>query len=243
MNLMDVYNILKSKYGEQNWWPIVEDQNCLYKKEFMERERTEEEIFEIMVGAILTQNTNWTNVVRAIINLKERNGFSIDKIRKLENRELSILIKPAGYFNQKAMKIKILADFLKNNKIYNLKKLSTYELREKFLSLWGIGFETADSIVLYGFNRPIFVIDAYTKRIFSRLGFIDINEDYENIREYFEQNLPSNTQIYKEYHALIVEFGKNLCKKKPSCEICILRHDCLYLHKNAQNFAQIIRQS
>lgn len=243
MELIEIYNLLMKIYGEQNWWPIVENKKCLYKKEFMKRERTDEEIFEIMVGAILTQNTSWTNVVSAIINLKENNVFSIDKIVKIEHKELSNLIKPAGYYNQKAKKLKILAEFLNNNQINKLRKLSTYELRNSFLSLWGIGCETADSIVLYGFNKPIFVVDAYTKRIFLRLGKIKEDSEYEDIRNFFEKNLPQDSFIYKEYHALIVEFGKNLCKKKPLCDDCIFKANCPYLHKNAQSFAQTTQQS
>ncbi len=243
MSLIEIYRILMKNFGEQNWWPIVEGEKCLYKKEFMERERTDDEIFEIMVGAILTQNTNWTNVVSAIINLKENNVFSIDKIVKIEDKELSNLIKPTGYYNQKAKKLKILTNFLKEKSINELRKLSTYELRQSLLSLWGIGYETADSIVLYGFNRPVFVVDAYTKRIFLRLGKINENFEYEDIRNFFEENLPKDSFIYKEYHALIVELGKNLCKKKPFCNDCIFKANCPYLHKNAQSFAQTIQQS
>ncbi|MCX7821299.1 MAG: hypothetical protein N2258_06450 [Brevinematales bacterium] len=243
MKLIDIYNLLVDFYGEQNWWPIIEGRECVYKKEFMERERTDEEIFEIMIGAILTQNTSWTNVIVAIINLKENNIFSPYKISEIENSKLSQLIKSAGYFNQKAKKLKILCSFLLNNKISELKKLSVYDLRQKFLSLWGIGYETADSIVLYGFNKPVFVVDAYTKRIFSRLGFFPENSEYETIRDLFEKNLPQSSNLYKEYHALIVEFGKNLCKKRPLCNNCSFNENCAYLHKNAQSFAQFIQQS
>ncbi len=226
MTLMEIFDLLHNAYGEQNWWPIVENNKCFYKKEYMERDRTEEEIFEIMIGAILTQNTSWKNVVKAIINLKENNIFSIEKILEVEIDFLANLIKPAGYYNQKAKKLKNISEFLLKNNILTLKQLPLKILREKFLAIWGIGYETADSILLYGFNHPIFVVDAYTRRIFYRLGFFSFDLPYEDIRNFFEENLKSSPYIYKEYHALIVEFGKNLCKKKPLCNLCYINDKC-----------------
>ncbi len=244
MILLEIYNLLKDRYGAQNWWPIVENGECYYKEEYVKRERTEEEVFEIIVGAILTQNTMWKNVILAISNLKRENIFSIDDFLKVKIEKIANLIKPSGYYNQKAKKLKAIAKFLKQEgNILSLKNESLLYVRKKLLSVWGVGFETADSIMLYGFNFPVFVVDAYTKRIFSRLGLINEDSDYDKIRKYFEKNLPCNTEIYKEYHALIVKFGKNICAKKTLCENCFLKDNYCFLHKNAHTFAQLIQQN
>ncbi|MGC8765332.1 MAG: endonuclease III domain-containing protein [Brevinematia bacterium] len=244
MKLLEIYNLLKERYGNQNWWPIVENGECLYKEEFLRRERTEKEIFEIIVGAILTQNTQWKNVVITIDNLKREGLFSLNKILSTETEKIADLIRPSGYYNQKAKKLKAISELImREGGIMALKKLGVQEARKKLLSVWGVGFETADSILLYGFNFLIFVIDAYTRRIFSRLGFISEDSDYEKIRIYFQENLPHNTEIYKEYHALIVEFGKEICTKKPRCEKCFLAYNFCTLHKNAHSFAQFIQQN
>lgn len=227
--LIEIYEILSKHYGRQNWWPIVENGKCLYKEEFLNRERTEEEIFEIIVGAILTQNTAWNNVVKSIIKLKERGFFSIEKIISAPLDEIATLLVSSGYFNQKAKKIKEMCNFLKNEGgIEALKRLPLEILRKKFLSVWGVGPETADSIILYAFNHPVFVVDAYTKRIFSRLGYIDEKMDYEEIRRFFETNLRRDVVLFKEYHALIVEFGKTICRKKSLCERCFIKQLCRY---------------
>ena len=233
MDLIEIYNLLSNFYGRQNWWPVVQENgDCIYKEEYLYRERTSEEIFEIIAGAILTQNTNWNNVVKAIFNLKQANVLSVNKILNMDLEELANLIKPSGFYSQKAKKLKVVAKFIESaGGIDFLRNFPLKELREKLLSLWGIGYETADSILLYGFNHPVFVVDAYTKRIFFRLGFLERNSSYEDVRIFFEKNLPDDVIIYKEFHALIVEFGKNLCKKIPLCRNCFLSDRC-------KNFAQ-----
>jgi len=197
--IKQVYKILFKAYGPQYWWP------CSSKNKF-----------EVIIGAILTQNTSWTNVEKAIQNLEKNNLINIDKIIKIENEKLADLIRSAGYYNQKAERLKIAAKFFKDNKNPSRKDL---------LKVKGIGPETADSILLYAFNKPYFVIDAYTKRIFSRLGIIRA-DDYQEIQEIFEKNLPQDPKLFNEYHALIVNLGKNICKKKPLCKKCPLNNIC-----------------
>ena len=199
MFMIKIYQKLLSEFGKQNWWPCKTGNR-----------------FEIIIGAILTQNTSWQNVEKAISNLIKNKMLSKDAIRKIETRKLAVLIKPAGYYNQKAKKLKAFVNF------------SGAITREDLLSIWGIGPETADSILLYAYNKPYFVIDAYTRRIFRRIGLIE-TEDYEEIREFFESRLSRNTEIYKEFHALIVELAKKHCKKEPLCEDCPLVRDCKFM--------------
>jgi endonuclease-3 related protein len=194
-----VYDALLEIYGHQNWWPS---------------ETTDETI----IGAILTQNTNWTNVEKAINNLKNNNLCSLKKINKTNMETLTELIRPSGYFNQKAQRLK---NFAKKVNINELKKKDTDKAREFLLSLNGIGPETADSILLYALNKPIFVIDAYTIRLFTRLGVI--LKTYSDYQNYFMQTLPLDTNLFNEYHALIVNHAKHTCQKKTKCEICVLR--------------------
>lgn len=194
--LMQVYELLFERFCEQKWWPVTSNN----------------EQFEVCVGAILTQNTAWTNVEKAIKNLKENKLLSKEAIVKINIKKLAKLIRSAGYFNQKAKKLKEFAGF--DGKIN----------RENLLNIWGIGPETADSILLYAFNQPTFVIDAYTKRIFSRIGFKE--ESYENIQRLFMKNLPEGYKLFNEYHALIVRLAKEHCKTKPECKNCPLNKIC-----------------
>ncbi len=194
--MIEIYQILLNHFGKQKWWPC----------------RTGDR-FEIIVGAILTQNTNWKNVDKALDNLIKNKMLSKNKIKKIPISRLSALIKPAGYYNQKAKKLKAFVKY--NGKI----------TRASLLSIWGIGYETADSIMLYAYNKPYFVVDAYTKRIFSRLGLIK-TQDYEYVRNYFESKLPKSISVYKEFHALIVELAKRHCKKEPLCRECPLAGRC-----------------
>ncbi len=194
--LMQVYELLFERFGKQNWWPVSSN-----NKEF-----------EVCVGAILTQNTAWTNVEKAIKNLKENNLLSKEAIAKVNVKKLANLIRSAGYFNQKAKKLKEFASF------------DGEVTRENLLNIWGIGPETADSILLYAYNRPTFVIDAYTKRIFSRLGRGE--KSYEELQEMFMKNLPENYRLFNEYHALIVRLAKEHCRTKPECGNCPLNNVC-----------------
>jgi len=197
---MMIYRPLLEYFGPQNWWPM--------QRGFRPPE------WEVCLGAVLTQNTNWSNVEKALSNLKASGIISKQDILRLGENELAELIKPSGYYNQKAKKLRILASF--NGKV----------TRNNLLSLWGIGRETADSILLYAYNKPYFVIDAYTRRIFSRLGLVQKDSSYEELRHFFERNIPRDTAIYKEYHALIVELGKRFCRKKPLCNECPISHFC-----------------
>lgn len=193
---MKIYNLLFERYGKQEWWPVT----------------SKNKEFEVCVGAILTQNTAWSNVEKAIKNLKENNLLSKEAILKVDIKKLAELIKPAGYFNQKARKLKEFSNF------------SGEITRENLLNIWGIGPETADSILLYAFNEPIFVIDAYTKRIFSRIGFKE--ESYDELQKLFMSKLTKDFKLFNEYHALIVKLAKEHCKTKPECVNCQLNKIC-----------------
>jgi endonuclease-3 related protein len=183
--------------------------------------------FEVIVGAILTQSTGWVNVERAIANL--RSAAMLDPAAMLEVRmsRLAKLVRPSGYFRQKAKKLKAFVRFLQHEFGGSLDRMfqtPTLELREKLLAVHGIGPETADSILLYAGNHPVFVVDAYTHRIFGRHGITDGKPDYETVRGHFESALPRQPQLFNEFHALIVNTGKNWCRKSsPRCEDCPLR--------------------
>jgi len=201
-----VFKRLFDSYGHQQWWPA-------------------ETPFEMMVGAILTQNTNWTNVEKAINNIKERAALSVLLLEELEVCELAELIRPSGYFNIKAGRLKELVAFLSaefNGDIDEMFKLPLKPLRHLLLNVNGIGPETADSILLYAGNYPVFVVDAYTRRIFSRLGLIKTQHTYHQIQDFFMNNLPEDVILFNEYHALIVRHAKEQCKKKPLCRDCPL---------------------
>ena len=220
------YRFLRDHFGTQNWWPVDEE----YHKEIKSDPR-----FEIMVGAILTQNTAWNNVEKALVNLKRNNSLTSGKIVETDIENLKIMIQPAGFFNQKATRLKILAAHIHNTYRDNLDKFfnkDLQEIRRELLSLKGIGPETADSMLLYAGNHPIFVVDAYTKRICKRLPFKIKGETYDGIQQYFERHLKKSfpgedaTQLYKELHALIVQLAKKCCKKKPECKKCPLKNHC-----------------
>ncbi|MEM3373622.1 MAG: endonuclease [Candidatus Woesearchaeota archaeon] len=227
--IYEIYKKFLFHYGNQYWWPTTSENEIIPK--YQGGPITEKQILEVIFGSILTQNTSWKNVEKAIIELNKRDLINIDKIIKIEIKELAQIIKSSGYYNQKAIKLKEIALFLKKNPINELKKFKINELRNLLLSIKGVGKETADSIILYAFNKPIFVIDAYTKRVFSRIGIIDEKLNYDEIQEIFQKNLPKNEKIYNEYHALIVEHAKKYCKKKPLCEFCILNKICKKLIK------------
>jgi len=206
--LKKIYDLLYARFGPQHWWPG-------------------ETPFEVIVGAILTQNTNWGNVEKAIANLKKAKALSPEKLHKIETAELAKLIRPAGYYNIKASRLKNLIDWLFMNyagKLAKLHNISTNRLRDELLGVSGVGPETADSILLYALNRPVFVVDAYTKRILSRHHLIDFDTEYEQIKTFFESNLSTDNELFNEYHALIVRTGKEFCKPTPRCPDCPLNH-------------------
>lgn len=215
--LNNVFDLLLKEYGPQGWWPG-------------------ETPFEVMIGAILTQNTSWSNVEKAITNLKHADLLSANAITNTNRKHLAELIKSSGYFNIKAERLMNFCLFLQQNGGESgLRKKNTKELRLALLAVKGIGPETADDILLYAFERPVFVIDAYTIRIFSRLGMACSNELYEDMRSGFETALGPNEELYNEYHALIVRHAKQTCSKtRPHCEQCGLVEMCS-MGSNRQN--------
>lgn len=189
-----------------------------------------ESSFEVIVGAILTQNTNWGNVERALHNIKSRDLLDPQKLFELPPDQLVQLIRPAGYFNVKARRLMNFLKYLMQCYDGDLVKMSSVPaaaLRKELLSVNGIGPETADSILLYAFNKPVFVIDAYTKRMLYRHGIVDAEADYHMMRDLFMDQLPKRRKMFNEYHALIVRVGKEYCKPKARCEQCPL-NDCHY---------------
>ena len=207
-SLQSIFNHLSRKYGPQHWWPG-------------------DSPFEIMVGAVLTQNTAWTNVEKAIANLVLDNKLTPEAIVQLSHQSLAELLKPSGYFNIKATRLRNFCLFyLEHDKYEGLKQLQTGTLRKKLLSVNGVGHETADDMLLYAFDRTVFVIDAYTRRIMSRYGLITGDESYDLLRHSIEDSLAKDSSLYNEYHALIVRHGKDICKIKPRCSECCLKNNC-----------------
>jgi len=203
-----VYKKLLAVHGPQRWWPGNSR-------------------FEIMVGAVLTQNTAWINVERAIENLKQARALAPEKILAAHPRRLAGWLRPSGYFNVKARRLKAMCRWLvEQGGVRRLARLPTPALRAGLLSVNGIGPETADDILLYAFERPVFVVDAYTRRIFHRLGISRGTEDYETLRRLFEGVLGEDAALFNEYHALIVAHGKDVCRKKPQCDQCCLASVC-----------------
>lgn len=206
VDLRQAYQLLFDHFGPQKWWPG-------------------ETPFEVMVGAILTQNTNWGNVEKAIKNLKKENLLNPKAIHSLCQPVLASLIRPAGYFNIKARRLKnfsgaLVRDF--GGSVKALKKLPQEKAREWLLSINGVGKETSDSILLYALNKPIFVIDAYTKRILVRHAVVSEEADYDDLQEIFMDNLENDVRLFNEYHALIVRTGKEYCRRTPECSKCPL---------------------
>ncbi len=206
--LATFFDALFAAHGPQRWWPG----------------RTR---FEIIAGAILVQNTAWTNAARAIANLRAASLLTPSAIEKVSPARLARLIRPSGYFRQKARKLKAFARFLRESHRGSLARMfrtPTAQLREQLLQVHGIGPETADSILLYAGNHPVFVVDAYTRRILLRHGLAHGKESYETVRGLFEQSLPNDPRLFNEYHALIVHTGKHHCRNRaPVCSTCALR--------------------
>lgn len=205
--LRAMYGAMYDSIGALGWWPG----------------RTR---FEVCVGAILTQNTAWRNVKRAIANLRRARVLTPAAMRDIPQHELAQLIVPSGYYNMKAGKLKNFVTMLFDGyggSLNRLFALDTPALRQVLLAVNGVGPETADSMILYAAKKPVFVIDAYTRRILSRHGLADIGADYEDLRMLFEANLPEDVPLYNEYHALIVFVGHHYCKKTPQCGACPLQ--------------------
>ncbi len=205
--LLKIYQKMFDAFGPRQWWPG-------------------ETPFEVVIGAILTQNTNWSNVEKAIKNLKTAGKLSPEGIYGLSITELAELIKPSGFFNVKAKRVKAFINWLFSRYEGNLSKMFARDLqtlRSELLSVKGIGPETADSILLYAGNMPTFVVDAYTHRIFSRHELIPEESTYDDMKSFFEENLPKDVQLFNEYHALLVNIGKMFCKPRKVCEPCPLK--------------------
>jgi endonuclease III related protein len=208
--LNEIYRLLLTRYGPQHWWPA-------------------ETPFEVIVGAILTQSAAWGNVEKAISNLKQAGAMTPESLRKLPLDKLAQLIYPSGYYNAKALKLKSFVEHLKEAHEDSLERLFSLDiprLRSELLNIHGIGPETADSIILYAAHKPIFVIDAYTRRILSRLGIDPSRNDYSAYQAIFMNNLPADEKLFNEYHALLVQHGKEVCRKTPLCDNCCLRQLC-----------------
>ena len=205
--LLALYHSLHAHYGDLAWWPA-------------------ESAFEIAVGAILTQNTDWRNVEKALGNLKSANVLSIEAILETPTDQLEMLVRPSGYFRMKADRLKQLCEFLQLNSFDALKKMGREHARELLLSVKGVGPETADDIVLYAFDIPSFVIDTYTRRLLERFGLYSAKLKYSVLQAAFHQQLPEDASLFKQYHALIVEHAKVSCRKKPLCELCALKETC-----------------
>lgn len=211
--LRAVFQRLFEHYGPQHWWPG-------------------DTPFEVMVGAVLTQNTAWTNVERAIHNLKANDALDPAAIVAACHEDLAAWLRPSGYFNVKAERLRgFCAWYLQRGGFEVLSKTPTAALRGELLAVKGIGPETADDILLYAFERPVFVIDAYTRRLFSRLGHVQGDEPYEDLRACFEQKLrgtdAERVALYNEYHALIVRHAKEACRPRPVCTACPLTDVCV----------------
>ena len=207
-----IYNELYRQYGPQRWWPARSD-------------------FEMVLGAILTQNTAWTNVEKAIGRLRARRLLSISRFSKASPKLIAETIRPSGTFRVKTERLKSFTALLMSHyggSLKDLLSLNTQELRKKLLAVKGIGPETADSIILYAARKPIFVVDAYTRRIFQRIGLFGEGLSYDSIQHFFSKRLPVNTRLFNEYHALIVRLAKTHCRKKPLCEQCPFESGCRF---------------
>lgn len=205
--LQQIYDQLWTTFGPQHWWPG-------------------DTAFEVVIGAILTQNTNWRNVERALANLKDHAVLNPQALRRMPSARLAELIRPAGYYNVKATRIRNFLQFFFENyqgQFETMEEVPTPRLRSEILAVNGIGPETADSILLYALNRKKFVVDAYTKRILFRHGIVDDSATYEEMQRLFEESLPSDRQLFNEYHALIVRTGKDYCRPSPRCDQCPLK--------------------
>jgi endonuclease-3 related protein len=208
--LLTTFEALRADHGPQHWWPA-------------------ETPFEVMVGAVLTQNTAWVNVERGLARLTALTALAPESILELPEAVLADCLRPVGYFNVKARRLRAFCvAFLAQGGLEGLSRLATPALRHRLLAVKGIGPETADDMLLYAFHRPVFVVDAYTRRLFVRLGDLAGSEGYETIRHAFEKALGADTALFNEYHALIVRHGKEVCRTQPRCGHCCLADRCAH---------------
>jgi endonuclease-3 related protein len=210
--LIDIYNKLLSEYGPQCWWPG-------------------DGPLDVVIGAVLTQNTSWSNVEKAILNLKHSDLWSLESIHNINQDKLAGIIRPSGYFNQKARKLKAFAEHVCARYEGNLEIFLSLELpilRQELLSIYGVGPETADDILVYAASKPSFIVDVYTKRVLGRIGVIEAKQGvgYEVYQKLIQDQLPRDVQLYNEFHALLDYHAKYTCKKIPLCTDCLLLDVC-----------------
>lgn len=215
MNSLNLYNALREYFGEVGvWWP-------------------KENPFEVVVGAILAQQTKWSNVEKVLNDLKKADALTPKGIAMLPSEELKSIVKPSGFFNQKSERLKEISEYILAIYDGNVKLLFDKDkklLREELLVFKGVGKETADSIILYGAEKKEFVVDTYTKRIYSRLNIVDEKISYDNLKKHITSEIPEELIVYQEFHGLIVLMGKNLCKKyNPKCGQCPLNSKCNFV--------------
>jgi endonuclease III related protein len=207
--LLNIFNILLKSFGKRNWWPGDTE-------------------LEIIIGAVLTQNTSWKNVEKAIGNLKQHEALDIKTLYEMDRETLALIIKPSGFYNIKSRRLKNIINVLYKeyySNILNIKALDTLAIRNRLLEINGIGKETADSIILYALSKPIFVIDAYTRRFVKNHRLYNGPNDYDTLQAFFMKNLPVDTYLFNEYHALIVYLCQNFCKNVPLCSKCPLAEE------------------
>ena len=208
--LFTLYNQLLAQHGNRKWWPA-------------------DTPFEVALGAILTQATSWRNVEKAMDNLKEAGVFTPEEIASISQPTLERLIRPSRYFRMKAQKVRAFVEHIEERPMHVMFTQDVPELREELLSIYGVGPETADTIILYAAGKPSFVVDSYTYRLFSRLGWVTGNYNYDKLRALFMDNLPHDVDLFNEYHALIVGHGARVCHKKtPNCQEGRLQASCVY---------------
>ena len=212
--LLELFHQLQAEHGNLRWWPA-------------------DTPFEVALGAILTQATAWRNVEKALDNLKAADAFTPEKIHSIPQDTLEELLRPSGYFRVKTKKVRAFVSHIVERPFDVMFQQNVSELRKELLSIYGVGPETADSIILYAAEKLSFVVDTYTYRLFSRLGWIEGNFHYERLRALFMDNLPHDVVLFNEYHALIVRHGARVCKKTPVCEACCLQSMCEYYEYRA----------
>ena len=211
--LLDLFHQLQAEHGNLRWWPA-------------------DTPFEVALGAILTQATAWRNVEKALDNLKTAEVFTPEQIHAITQEELEQLLRPSGYFRMKTKKVRAFVAHIIERPMQVMFQQDVPELRTELLSIYGVGPETADSIILYAAEKPSFVVDTYTYRLLSRLGWVEGNFHYERLRALFMDNLPHDVDLFNEYHALIVRHGARVCKKTPDCQACCLQSLCQYYANN-----------
>jgi endonuclease III related protein len=221
--LLRIYETLLEANGCQGWWPLLRKgrngYEALYSADFKKRKKTEEEQLEIAIGAILTQNTSWKNALSSLQSLKTEGLLDIRRLREVSVQDLAECVRSSGYYNQKAKKIKSFVSVWQNKKKRN---------REDLLSIWGLGYETVDDILLYALDEHVFVVDSYTRRILKRQGWLKDEPGYEVLRKRIEGGLTGDLGFYNDFHAQLVRLGVEHCKPNPLCADCPLRTNCVF---------------